>query len=310
MPTPLLGLHHVTALAADPNENHDFHVRTLGLRLVKRTVNFDDPFTWHLYFGDARGTPGTLLTHFPDPRVRPGRHGTPEILETILRIPRGSMDRWAERLLAAGTAVDTTGDAEEPRLAFEDPHTMRYVMVETDHDAAPAPWDGGVPAADAITGIEGVVVHVPDVDETAGFLRDVLGFRDGACTPDGERLHLGGERIELVRGEHARPVMGAGTVHHVAWRVPDDDAQRAVADRLAAAGIAATEQKDRQYFRSIYFRIPGGVIFEVATDGPGFDVDERPETLGTELRLPPPYEARRADIEPRLVPIAVDAPSS
>ena len=137
MPSLLTGLHHVTALAGDPVENHDFHVRTLGLRLVKTTVNFDDPTTHSLSFGDRRGTPGTPLTHFPHPRARPARHGAPEILEALLRVPRGSLDGWAARLAAAGTETRFVADADEPRPAFEDPHSMRYAMIETDRAAAP-----------------------------------------------------------------------------------------------------------------------------------------------------------------------------
>jgi glyoxalase family protein len=315
MDTMITGLHHVTALAADPNENHDFYTRVLGHRLVKTTVNFDDPFTYHLYFGDERGTPGTLLTHFPHPRAREGVHGSPEILETTLRAPEGSLASWAERLRSLGVAVSERDDGVRPRIAFEDPHGMRFSILERADPERPAGYaGGGVDGAHAITGVDGVVIRVPDAAETARFLEGVLGFDADRTEGGRDVLRVGagaGERVELVEAaEDPRTQMGAGTVHHVAWRVPDDAAQAEVARRVAEAGVPATPVQDRQYFRSIYFRVPGGVIFEVATDGPGFDVDEPVETLGEALKLPPQHEPLRERIERRLVPIrALDAPA-
>lgn len=299
MASLLTGIHHVTALAKDPKANHAFYTSVLGMRMVKKTVNFDDPLTYHLYYGDHHGSPGTLLTHFPHPNAKRGVHGSPEIIETRLRVASGSSDRWAERLAEGGIATSVVEENDERRLAFEDHDGMRFAFVE----------ETGQPATDdSVHGIEGVVIHVPNVAETRRFLESVLGFVDAGCPGPSHRFVLGkglpGQRLEL-REAPVDPMtaMGAGTVHHVAWRVPDDDTQAEVARILADAGIAVTPVMDRQYFRSIYFRIPGGVIFEVATDGPGFDTDEPLESLGVALKLPPQYESRRESIESALLPL-------
>lgn len=266
--------------------------------MVKKTVNFDDPSTYHLYYGDDHGTPGTLLTHFPRPNATLGVHGSPEIVETRLRIPSGSLNRWTERLAAQDVAASLIEDAGAPRLEFSDHDGMRFSLIEDDVAAAD----------DALLGIAGVVIHVPDPDDTGGFLQRVLGFEEAKGPVDVTRLVLGdgrpGQRLELRRAP-ADPVtaMGAGTVHHVAWRVPDEDAQASVSRAVSEAGIAVTPVLDRQYFRSIYFRVPGGVIFEVATDGPGFAVDEPLGSLGTSLKLPPQHEHRRDGITAALVPL-------
>jgi glyoxalase family protein len=307
MAEPLItGVHHVTALAGDPRENHAFYTEVLGLRLVKRTVNFDDPTTYHLYFGDRVGSPGTLLTHFPHPHARPGVHGSPEIRETLLRAPMGSFGYWGERLAKFGVAARVVDASGGPRLAFEDPHGMRFALTESDAAAGVDVYtDGGVDAVHAIMGIEGATIFVPSVDETAGFLSDVLGFTVEAADERGARLRLldgPGQRLELAPPDgDGGSRLGAGVVHHIAWRVPSDAAQAELAERLVAAGLNVTPQQDRQYFRSIYFRIPGGVIFEVATDGPGFDVDEPVDALGESIKLPPQYEPRREEIENGLV---------
>ncbi len=295
MSDPLVtGLHHVTAFAKDPRANLRFYTEVLGLRLVKRTVNFDDPLTYHLYYGDEQGSPGTLLTHFPHPNAKRGRHGSPEIIETILGIPRGSADAWQERLRGHGVDVERGDD----RVAFEDHDGMRFALVEIG-----APDD-----AHAIRRIEGVAIRVPDVGETVGFLRELLGFRIESSGADRAVLTAGDEhepqRIELVHAPvDPRTSMGAGTVHHVAWRVPDNAAQARAAAALRDARVPVTPVMDRQYFRSIYFRIPAGVVFEIATDGPGFAIDEPAASLGSALRLPPQYEPRRAEIEAHLVPL-------
>lgn len=291
MREPLVtGVHHVTAFAKSPRENRAFYEGVLGLRMVKRTVNFDDPLTYHLYYGDEEGTAGTLLTHFPNPRSKRGAHGAPEICETRLAVATGGLDRWAEALRSAGVAAERA----EGLLAFEDPDGMRLSLVEdADHEG------GGIGP------VERVVIRVRDGAASAAFLERALGFevdgRAGASTllelPGGGV----GRRLELVE-DRSSPDMrwGAGVVHHVAWRVPDDGAQAEASARLRAEGCAVTPVMDRQYFRSIYFRIPGGVVFEIATDGPGFGVDEPLESLGSTLRLPPQHEARRAEIEAHL----------
>lgn len=308
MPALVTGLHHVTAFAKSPTENLRFHTRVLGLRLIKRTVNFDDPTTYHLYYGDATGSPGTLLTHFPHPLAAPGAHGGSEITDTLLEVPEGSLDFWRSRLAAAGVAYSDASIA--PGLAFEDPDGMRYALVERPGSPSPTRWSGGPDGGSAIRRIAGVGIHVADADETSAFLSEVLGFREVVAVGARRTLEIEPDRsrIELVDDPKTphRP-MGAGTVHHVAWRVPDDAAQRRASEALVSAGIAVTPVRDRQYFRSIYFRIPGGVLFEIATDGPGFAIDEPVERLGTSLKLPPQYETHRAAIEQALPPLEVAA---
>ena len=267
--------------------------------MVKKTVNFDDPMTYHLYYGDHHGSPGTLLTHFPHPFAKLGTHGSPEIIETRLRIEPGSMQEWHDRLTEHGVSARIVGVADEPRLEFADDDDMRFAMVED------SPTGSGGPA---VRGIEGVAIRVPDVASTRKFLERALGFVDAGCPGPNARLALEdgepGQRLELIQAPiDRRMAMGAGTVHHVAWRVPDGEAQAEVAQRLIAAGVSPTPVMDRQYFRSIYFRVPGGVIFEVATDGPGFDVDEPLESLGESLKLPSQYEPRRSEITAHLVPL-------
>ncbi len=297
--TPLRGIHHVTALAGAPPENHRFYTQTLGLRLVKRTVNFDDPTTWHLYFGDRTGSPGSLLTHFPDRRTRSAVHGSPEIIETTLSVAPNSLDTWRARLEADNIEVHDDTTNNKRTLRFQDPHTMRLALTESNTAPSATPDN-------AVGHINHVTILVPDINETADFLESTLGFNTTTDNPDTKQLGLNEHThlLTIAPGNHHDPAkMGAGTVHHVAWRVETDDDQAEVARRLTAARIPVTPVKDRQYFRSIYFRIPGGVIFEVATDAPGFTLDEPEPKLGTSLKLPPQFEPRRTYIESTLDPL-------
>ncbi len=308
--SPITGLHHVTAFAGDPVANRRFYTEALGLRLVKRTVNFDDPSTHHLYYGDRDGSPGTLLTHFPRRGTARGRHGGGEIVETVLAVRAGSLDAWARRLEGFGGSVERREGAIEagrPSVHVGDPDDMRLALIEDDALASDASSVGPV---------ERMILSVADGELTAAFLTAHLGFRVLRAAADRIDLAIGdaaptaptakpGQRLALrIEPEHTQQPMGAGTVHHVAWRVPNDAAQASLRSALVDAGIAVTPVLDRQYFRSIYFRVPsghpGGIVFEVATDGPGFAVDEPSESLGTRLMLPPQYESRRAEIERRL----------
>ena len=307
--TLLSGIHHVTALAKSPQENHAFYLGLLGQRLVKKTVNFDDPLTYHLYYGDTVGTPGTLLTHFPHPMAKRGVHGSPEIRETILSVPEGSIAYWLARLGAAGVPCTTETALGRLRVGFDDPDGMRLALAER-----PAPGramayeDSDVPPEQAIFGLDSAVIHVPEPERTIEFLEQALGFNRSDTQNDRHEVQLGsggpGKRLEIVQTpESARTHMGAGIVHHIAWRVPDEGTQSLVAESIRKAGVGVTPVMDRQYFKSIYFRIPGGVIFEIATDGPGFDIDEPMDKLGQTLCLPPQYEPRRAEISNHLRPL-------
>jgi glyoxalase family protein len=307
---PSPGLHHVTAIAGAPQPNAAFYTDLLGLRLVKRTVNFDDPGTYHLYYGDGRGRPGTILTFFPYLQAAPGRAGAGMAQATAFAVPTNALDAWMERF--ADRAVDF--DAARERfgagvLTFEDPDGLRLELVADATAEAAEGWrDGTVPASAAIRGFHGVTLGLRDPAPTARVLADVLGWSE-AGEEDG-RLRFRapggglGRVVDLVRAEGAGRG-AAGTVHHVAFRARTDDEQAALADAARAARLQVTAVKDRQYFRAVYFREPGGVLFEIATDAPGFATDETPESLGTELRLPPWLEERRAAIERRLPPLTL-----
>ncbi len=298
------GIHHVTAIAGPARRNRDFYTRVLGLRLVKTTVNFDDPGTYHLYYGDGPGRPGTILTFFPWEHVAPARFGTGETSETAFRVPLGAIGYWAHRLVAEGVSHDVPTKAfGETVLPFRDPDGMRLALVgiEDIGDGGSVWTGGGVAAEHAIQGFHGVTLDVTETAATGTVLTDVLGFaetgREGSTIRFASGAPEGGIVQLRVAANLSRGRQGGGSVHHVAFRARDDAAQAAMVERLAALGLAATEQRDRTYFRSVYVREPGGVLFEIATDIPGFAVDEAPENLGEALKLPPGLEPRRAEIE-------------
>ena len=302
------GIHHVTAISGPARRNVEFHTRVLGQRLIKKTVNFDDPGTYHLYYGDGRGSPGTILTFFPWAHAAPGQLGIGETVETAFRVPRGSIAYWSRRLAAGGVAVAAPEERfGEPVLGFADPDGMRFALVEVDGAADEPSWTGGGVAAEhAIRGFHGFTLLLADAAATAGIVTDVLGF--GASGHDETIARFTapgsgpGRIVDLrVDPDRRRGRQGAGTVHHVAFRAADDAEQAAMVRRLAEEhGLTATGQKDRNYFRAVYFREPGGVLFEIATDGPGFTVDEPEATLGQALKLPAGLEARRHAIEAAL----------
>jgi glyoxalase family protein len=304
------GLHHVTAIAGPARRNLDFYAQTLGLRLVKRTVNFDDPGTWHLYYGDAAGQPGTLVTFFPWANAAPGRLGAGETREILLRVPAAAIGYWTHRLVEQGVAHELPSRRfGAPVLSLRDRDGLRLALVGiAGAEAEPAWSDGTVPAEHAIRGLHGVSLLLEDVAPTAAVLTDVLGFA-AAGQEDGRLRYrtgaaLGGV-VELEVADSYLPArLGAGSVHHIAFRAADDATQAAMVERLASEhGLQATGQKDRNYFRSVYFREPGGVLFEIATEQPGFAIDEPAETLGAALQLPLVLEPRRAAIEAALPPL-------
>ncbi|MEV2276934.1 ring-cleaving dioxygenase [Nocardiopsis sp. NPDC049922] len=303
------GLHHVTAIATDPRANADFYRDVLGLRLVKRTVNFDLPDTYHLYYGDRAGNPGTVLTFFPWPDAPPGRSGTGQATTTTLSVPEGSLGWWADHLAALNVAATRpTERAEEDVLALRDPDGLLIELAANADPHDTDPWDGGaVPVERAVRGIRSVTLTERDAEETARMLGDRLGFRLVDEFGDRLRFRTGaatpgvGTIVDVMADPGAeRGLVAAGSVHHVAYRAPDRTAQDAWRLALTREGVDVTEVRDRCYFTSIYFNEPGGALLEIATDGPGFDVDEPLLELGRALRLPPWLEPDRESIERRL----------
>ncbi|RRA47957.1 ring-cleaving dioxygenase [Acidipila sp. EB88] len=310
MPTPIAGLHHVTTIASDPQRNLDFYTRVLGLRLVKKTINFDDPGTYHLYFGDDHGSPGTILTFFPWPNAVRGTLGAGETAATAFSVPTASLGYWRERLQRFAVPLTETHHFAEDVLRFQDPDGMVLEIVGDAQAKEPvAPRGSDVPAEHSIRGFYGVTLLVHLEAPTAGVL-DTMGLEKTA--EEGERKRystrsgaLGSHVDLLVDPKAARGRLGAGTVHHIAFRAADDAAQAAWRERLSAHPLEVTPVLDRTYFHSIYFREPGGVLFEMATDPPGFAWDESLETMGESLKLPPWLETRRAALETSLPRLTV-----
>ena len=309
---PVLGLHHVTATVDDAQDDLDFCLTTLGLRLVKKTVNFDNHFVYHFYYGDERGTPGTLWTTFPykGRGVPAGNKGAGQVTVTSLSVPTGSFQFWRARLASRGVAVtDVEPRFDEPAIRFSDLSGLVFDLVATDHDDR-APWvSDGVDPDTAIRGLHSVTILVRDPMPTIDLMTRVLGFE--AIGEHGRRIRLAagargaGHFIDVAHDADAPPMVnGVGTVHHVAMAVASEEEQLQMRSRLLEYGCRVTEVRDRTYFKSIYFREPGGVLFEVATVGPGFTVDEPLGTLGRELKLPPWEEPHRAEIEAELVSLA------
>ena len=317
----ILGIHHVTAIAADPQRNLDFYAGVLGLRFVKRTVNFDDPQTYHFYYGDEVGSPGTIMTFFPWPGARRGRQGTGQVAVTSFAVVPTALGFWLERLIRHGVRFEgptkrgaTHGDTEQV-LAFRDHDgLMLEIVAHPGADNRPG-WGGapGISPEHAIRGFHGVTLWEESGDDTERLLTDTLGFRP-LREEEGTRRYTTADgapgSIVDVRtiGGFPSAASGAGTVHHVAWSVADDAAQLAVRERIVTAGYEPTAVIDRNYFHSFYFREPGGVLFELATKLPGFTVDESVESLGQRLMLPSQYEPFRAQLEAALPPIHLPMP--
>jgi catechol 2,3-dioxygenase-like lactoylglutathione lyase family enzyme len=300
----ILGIHHVTAICGDAQRNLDFYTGVLGLRLVKLTVNFDDPASYHLYYGDGIGSPGSILTFFPHPEGRPGRIGTGQAIVTSFSIPIGSGGHWEQRLAKCQVEfAAAVGENGEKQLRFVDPDGMSLELVESEGFPS-EPWaKGGVPLAFAIRGILGVTLCEEGLDLTVALLND-MGSDVIFERAEHVRMSIGSSRVDLMcRPDAPSGAGGRGTIHHVAWRTPSDAHQMAWKNALAASRFNVSAVMDRQYFHSIYFREPGGVLFEIATDPPGFTVDEPLDALGTGLKLPPMYEPMRSQIEPLLKPL-------
>ena len=307
----ILGLHHITAIASDPRRNLAFYTGVLGLRLVKRTVNFDDPRTYHFYYGDRVGTPGSILTFFPWTGLQRGRAGTGQASAIAFSVGPDALSFWEERLHAHGVATHARASRfGEATLAFADPDGLVLELVATREPDGRPPWaHPDIPVEHAIRGFHSVTLAVRDATPTAHLLTATMGCRE--LRREGHRVRYTvaaggpGTFVDLV----ADPLLprgrqGTGTVHHVAFRTPDGAAQKVARLELLVLGYDVSPQLDRNYFQSIYYREPDGILLEIATDSPGFAVDEPVATLGTALKLPALYEPHRAEIEaalPKLV---------
>jgi glyoxalase family protein len=310
MKNTILGLHHITAIAGDPQKNFNFYSKILGLRFIKKTVNFDDPGTYHFYFGDESGSAGTILTFFPwGAGIPQGRRGAGMATEIGYSVPKGSLEFWMERFEKYNVIYNKPAEKFGERyLTFIDPDGLKLELTEIAGDNR-KPWTTDEVNADvALRGFHHITLTLNAMDGTAKILTDVFGYRLAAnevtryrfVTDSVENAAI----VDIVElKDEKRGHVANGTVHHVAFRVNDDEALMYFREKVAAAGLSITPQIDRNYFHSLYFREPGGVLFEIATDNPGFMVDETLENLGKELKLPEQYESRREDIEAHLVPI-------
>jgi glyoxalase family protein len=292
------GIHHITAIAGDPQRNLDFYTEALGLRLVKRTVNFDDPGSYHFYFGDNIGTPGTIMTFFPWPGARRGARGSGQVTTVSFAVPRNSMAFWKERLRATHViAEEIEGRFGSNALRFLDPDGLQLELVASANEESSSER--------AIRGFAAPTLEVRNPEKTEKLLTENLGFEFVAEENDRRRFRGSGSNasaeVDLVSSEAGFGQIAAGTVHHIAFRAADDDEQLKVREQLVARGLNVTPVIDRQYFHSIYFREPNGILFEIATDGPGFLIDEPADALGENLKLPPIYESKRNEIE-RVLP--------
>jgi catechol 2,3-dioxygenase-like lactoylglutathione lyase family enzyme len=316
MEKSILGIHHITAIASDPQQNVDFYTGILGLRLVKITVNFDDPGSYHFYYGDELGRPGSILTFFAWPGGFPGRRGNRQVTTTAFSVPEGSLGYWRERLAAKNIRFEEPITRfEEEALVFEDPDGLELELVAHTGSEKRASWqEGPVPAEKAIRGFYSAALSVEGYERTAKLLTETLRFRRVAEQGTRFRYAAGeggpGTFVDVLCQPDARPgQVAVGTVHHIAWRTPDDGQEQAWQQHIAELGYNITPIMDRSYFHSIYFREPGGILFEIATDVPGFATDETPEQLGTTLKLPPWMEKTRPQIEQRLPPLRLPGAS-
>jgi glyoxalase family protein len=306
----ILGIHHITAIAGDPQENLDFYAGLLGLRLIKLTVNFDDPGTYHLYYGDGVGHPGTILTFFPWPRAPKGRQGTGQVTHTAFAVPAAALEYWNGRLTAQGISV--IGPFErfgENVISFPDPDGLTIELVSTARVRSDRAYQHGtVPLEYALHGFHSATLSEEGYQKTAALLTGTLGFE--LVQQEGNRFRYSagtgepGAMVDVVCApEEQRGSVLVGTVHHIAWRTANDEQQREWLEEITRLGYNASPVMDRKYFHSIYFREPGGILFEIATDPPGFSVDESIEALGSRLVLPPWLESKRVQLQAVLPPL-------
>jgi len=300
----ILGLHHVTAIAGNAQRNFDFYTKVLGLRFLKKTVNFDDPGTYHFYFGDETGSGGTILTFFPWANITPGRRGIGQATEIGYSVPAGSFDFWMKRFDAHGVTYNKPSEKfGEQYLTFLDPDGLKLELIVSKTADLRTPWTTAEVGAEVATkGFHTVTLTLVSIKATAEILTDVFGYTLLEQHVNRYRYATdtvqGAAYIDLVEAPgEARSVTAGGSVHHIAFRVKDDEAELAIRKKLIEKGLQPTPQIDRDYFHSVYFREPGGVLFEIATENPGFTVDEPLAELGTGLKLPKQHEHLRARLE-------------
>ena len=303
----ILGLHHITAIASDAQRNYDFYTQTLGFRLVKKTVNFDDPTTYHFYFGDEVGTPGTVLTFFPWAGISKGRIGNGMATEIGYSVPHGSLDFWKARLENLNIRYDNGREVfGEKQLSFEDPDGLKLKLIESKQkDERKGPETAEIKADVAIKGFHTVTLSLQNIKATAAILTEVFGYKLVEQKDNLYRYQTDAVEnaalVDLLEMPLATGGINAGgTNHHVAFRVKDEEDLMAIRDKIVARGLHITEKINRDYFFSLYFREPGGVLFEIATDNPGFATDETVDNLGSSLQLPNQHEPMRAQIEKAL----------
>ena len=306
------GIHHITAIASDPQRTLDFYTQVLGLRLVKLTVNFDDPGTYHLYFGNAEGSPGSILTFFPWPGVRRGTVGNGQVSATAFAVPPDALEFWRSRLDERRIPASSAGTRfGETVLRFADPDGMPVELVATSGADPRRGWHGtSIPPAHAICGFHSATLSEEGYERTAALLQDAMGLRFVGSEGNRFRYAAAGAVVSAIVDVVCAPDgptgrLGAGTVHHIAWRTPDAAQQRLWRETLVQGGYNVSPVMDRAYFHSIYFREPGGILFEIATDPPGFATDEAGDHLGERLMLPPWLEPQRSVVERTLPPLTL-----
>lgn len=303
-----MGIHHITAIVGHPQENADFYAGVLGLRLVKKTVNFDDPGTYHLYFGNEGGEPGTIITFFPWAGAHQGKIGGGQVGVTSYVVPKGAMGYWEQRLERFNVPFIKTQRFGEQYIQFDDPHGLHLEIVEREEGAINTWSFGGVSPDVAIKGFGGATLLSTHPEKTAELLEETMGLEKIGEEGDVIRYRSTadiGNNIDLNRSPEARGQMGVGTVHHIAWRAINDEDQLDWKKHVASFGYGVTPVQDRNYFNAIYFREQGEILFEIATDPPGFAHDESQETMGENLMLPEQYEAHREKIEAVVLPFEV-----
>lgn len=302
------GIHHITAIVGHPQENVDFYAGVLGLRLVKQTVNFDDPGTYHLYFGNEGGKPGTIITFFPWANARQGKIGDGQVGVTSYVVPKGAMDFWEQRLAKFGVPATKMERFGEQYLEFDDPHGLHLEIVEREKGEKNTWQVGEIKPEVAIKGFGGATLLSVKPHETAQLLESVMGLQKVGQEGDFIRFQSSadiGNVIDLKLTTIGRGQMGVGTVHHIAWRAKDDEDQLEWQKYVADSGYGVTAVRDRNYFNAVYFKEHGEILFEIATDPPGFAHDESLETMGEKLMLPEQYETHRDQIERALIPFEV-----